>query len=96
MKNISQFQCKACRTRTTLRSGTVMESSKLSFLDWFRTMHLMTANKKSFSALEVQRQLCRKGYEPVKYMMQKIRVAMSDRDDKYMLTGTMEMDEVYF
>ena len=96
MKSISQFQCKVCRTRTTLRSGTVMESSKLSFMDWLLTMHLMTATKKGFSALEVQRQLGRKRYEPVWYMMQKIRVDMSDRDDKYVLSGTLEMDEGYF
>ena len=28
---IEQYQCKACKTRTTLRSGTVMQASKLSF-----------------------------------------------------------------
>jgi hypothetical protein len=56
-------------------------------------MHLMTATKKGFSALEVQRQLGRNRYEPVWYMMQKIRVAMSDRDDKDVLSGTLEMDE---
>lgn len=96
MKSIGQFQCKTCRTRTTLRSGTVMESSKLSFQDWFRTIQMMTATKKNFSALEVQRQLGRKRYEPVWYMMHKIQVAMSNRDKKYALTGTLELDEGFF
>lgn len=96
MKSIEQFQCKACRTRTTLRSGTVMESSNLSFRDWFQTMHLMTATKKGFSAKEIQRQLGFKRYEPVWYMMQKIRVSMAARDEQYELSGMVEMDEAFF
>jgi hypothetical protein len=48
MKTIEQFQCKGCRTRTTLRSGTVMASSNRSFSDWSIAMHLMTSTKKGF------------------------------------------------
>lgn len=96
MKTISQFQCKACRTRTTLRSGTVMESSNLPFRVWFQAIHMMTSTKKGFSALEVQRQIGRKRYEPVWYMMHKIRVAMSAREDRYELSGTSEIDEGFF
>jgi hypothetical protein len=96
MKTIEQFQCKDCRTRTTLRSGTVMESSNLSFSDWFIAMHLMTSTKKGISAKEMQRQLGFKRYEPVWFMMQKIRVAMSARDERYELSGFTEMDEGYF
>lgn len=96
MKTIEQFQCKECRTRTTLRSGTVMESSNLPFRDWFIAMHLMTATKKGISAKEMQRQLGFKRYEPVWFMMQKIRVAMGARDERYELSGFTEMDEGYF
>lgn len=96
MKTIEQFQCKACRTRTTLRSGTVMESSNLSYLDWFIAMHLMTSTKKGISAKEMQRQLGRKRYEPVWFMMHKIRVAMGARDERYELSGFTEMDEGFF
>ena len=53
MKSIEQFQCKECRTRTTLRSGTVMESSNLSFHEWFMAMHLMTATKKQSPVLVI-------------------------------------------
>jgi len=96
MKTIEQFQCKECRTRTTLRSGTVMESSNLPFRDWFIAMHLMTSTKKGISAKEMQRQLGRERYEPVWYMMQKIRVAMGARDERYELSGFTEMDEGFF
>jgi hypothetical protein len=96
MKSIRQFQCKQCGTRTTLRSGTVMESSNLPYRDWFLAFHLMTATKKGISAKEMQRQLGFKRYEPVWFMMQKIRVAMGARDERYELTGITEIDEGYF
>jgi len=96
MQTIEQFQCKECRTRTTLKSGTVMESSNISFRDWYIVMHLMTATKKGISAKEMQRQLGFKRYEPVWFMMQKIRVAMGARDEKHELSGFTEIDEGYF
>ncbi|MFW6218897.1 MAG: hypothetical protein ACOC3S_02140 [Bacteroidota bacterium] len=43
----------------------------------------MTSTKKSISALEMQRQLGHKFYEPVWYMMQKIRKSMGARDGQY-------------
>src|ERR1700755_1715807 len=52
-----QYQCKSCSFRTTLKSGTVMENSKLPFKHWFVAMHLMTSTKKTLSALELQRQI---------------------------------------
>ena len=59
------YQCKHCGKRTTLRSGTVMHGSQLSFRYWFIAIHLLTSTKKSFSALELQRQLGHTYYEPI-------------------------------
>jgi hypothetical protein len=56
----------------------------------------MTSTKKGLSAKEMQRQLGHKRYEPVWYMMHKIRVAWGHRDDRYKLTGFNEMDEGFF
>jgi hypothetical protein len=91
-----QYECKSCGFRTTLRSGTVMESSNLPYQYWMLAMGLLTATKKSFSALEIQRQLGHKRYEPIWAMLHKIRVSMGRRDDKYKLDGCMEIDEGYF
>ena len=33
IKSRWSYECKKCRSRTTLRSGTVMQNSNLSFLD---------------------------------------------------------------
>jgi len=38
IKNKWQWQCSQCRFRTTLRSGTLMQSSKLSFHKWYLCM----------------------------------------------------------
>lgn len=59
------YECKGCRFRTSLRSGTIMESSKLPFLVWYKTMFLMSCTKKGFSTNELQKQLGLKRYEPV-------------------------------
>ena len=96
LKTKEEFECKKCKSRTSLRSGTVMHSSKLPYLYWYATMHLMTSTKKGFSAKELQRQLGHNRYEPIWAMMHKIRVAMGERDERYQLTGTIELDEGFF
>lgn len=89
------YQCKACNVRISLRSGTIMQNSKLSFLTWYKTILLMTTIKKGFSSKEIQKQLGLKRYEPVWAMVHKLRNAMGQRDDRYTLEGMIEMDEGY-
>ena len=91
-----KWQCKRCGSRKSLRSGTVMESSNLPVREWYIAMHLLTSTKKSFSALELQRQLGRKRYEPVWYMLHKLRAAMGKRDNRYELKEFVELDEGFF
>jgi transposase-like protein/ribosomal protein S27E len=95
-KNDLKFQCKKCGSRLGLRSGTVMENSKLPFRYWIICIELMTLSKKSFSAMEMQRMLGHKRYEPIWAMMHKIRRVMSKRDEKYKLKGCIEFDEGFF
>lgn len=96
LKNKWSYQCKKCTYRTSLRMGTVMQSSKLPFLIWYKTMFLMSATKKGFSSKEIQKQLGLKRYEPVWAMVHKLRKAMGNRDAMYTLEGMIEMDEGYF
>lgn len=96
LQNKWSYQCKSCNSRTSLRSGTIMESSKLSFLIWYKTIFLLSTTKKGFSSKEIQRQLGLKRYEPVWAMVHKLRKAMGQREDRYTLEGMLEMDEGYF
>ncbi len=96
IKSVWSYECKKCHSRTSLRSGTIMQSSNLPFLVWYKTMFLLSATKKGFSSKEIQRQLGLKRYEPVWSMVHKLRKAMGKRDDRYTLEGMIEMDEGYF
>lgn len=96
IKSRWSYECKKCRSRTSLRSGTIMQSSNLPFLIWYKTMCLLSTTKKGFSSKEIQRQLNLKRYEPVWAMVHKLRKAMGQREDRYTLEGMIEMDEGYF
>ena len=76
-----QWQCKICRFRTTLRSGTVMQHAHLPFKKWYLCMALMSSTKKGVSAKEIQRQLGHKRYRTVWTMMQKIREGMGNQEN---------------
>jgi hypothetical protein len=91
-----QYQCKKCKYRTTLRSGTLLHGTQLPYYYWYFAIMLLTSTKKSFSALEVQRQLGHLYYEPIWYMLHKIRYAMGKRDDNYHLHNQIELDEGFF
>ncbi len=94
--NMEIWKCADCGSRTSLRSGTIMEKSHVPVRTWFMCIHLMTSTKKAFSALEMQRQLGMKRYEPVWFMMQKVRSSMGKRDKKYKLSGNIELDDAFF
>ncbi len=58
---------------------------------WFTTIHLLTSTKKTFPALEIQRQLGHKRYKPIWEMGHKIRSVMGQRDSRYKLSGVAEL-----
>ena len=73
-----------------------MENSNLSYRVWLWALYFMSLTKKGFSALEMQRLVRHKRYEPIWLSMQKIRISMGHRDAKYTLDGFIEMDEGFF
>jgi hypothetical protein len=95
LKSAWVYQCAVCNYRTSLKKGTMMENSKLKFRTWYAIMMLMTATKKGFSATEVQRQLGKKRYEPIWRAMHKLRSAMGQRDDRYILEDMIELDDAF-
>ena len=96
LKSKELYECKSCGFRMSLKSGTLLENSKLPYQYWFITIHLMTATKKSISALEMQAQLGHKYYEPIWAMMHKIRRVLSERDNTYKLDDNVELDEGFY
>ncbi|KAA6317877.1 hypothetical protein EZS27_032039 [termite gut metagenome] len=95
LKNKLSYECKHCGARQSLRSGTVMEHTKLPFLYWYIAMHFLTISKKSFSSSELQRQLGHKRYQPIWELANKLRDVMGKRDDIYSLSGQIELDNAF-
>ncbi len=92
----SRWRCMECKHAIGLKHGTVMENSNLNYRVWLWGLYFMSLTKKGFSALEMQRLIGHKRYEPIWLLMQKIRISMGNRDDKYSLDGFIEMDEGFF
>lgn len=95
LENKKSFQCSSCGFRTSIKSGTVIENSNLPIRMWLMAINFITETKKGFSAIELQRQLGLKRYEPVFRMYHKIRVVMGKRDDRYVLEDMVEYDEAF-
>lgn len=89
------FECRHCRRRSSLKSGTVMENSKLPLQVWMLAFTFISATKKGFSCLEFQRQLGLSRYETAFKLMHKIRAVMGRRDRLYLLKDMVEYDEGY-
>jgi len=80
----------------TAAKACVPENTNLPIRYWLMAIHLMSVTKKGFSALEMQRLTGHKRYEPVWYMLHKIRRIMGKRDAAHQLSGHIETDEGFF
>lgn len=87
-------QCKHCRRQTSVTAGTVMHRTHLPLTVWFWAIYLCATDKRGISAKGLARQL-ELSYESAWYLLVRIRRAMHDRDQNYLLEGIIEMDEAY-
>ncbi|PAM91551.1 hypothetical protein B4N84_27480 [Flavobacterium sp. IR1] len=90
-----KFQCKRCQNRISLRSGTVMQNSNLPIKYWMICIEIMTLSRKKISVLKLQYLLGHKRYEPIWLMVQKIKLVMRKRDEKYTLRAYSEFDSEF-
>lgn len=51
LQNKWNYQCKYGTARISLRSGTILESSKLSFMIWYKTIFLLSIKQSIWSNL---------------------------------------------
>lgn len=88
------YQCRACRHQTTLRAGTLFQSSKLPLRTWMLAIHLLTATKTNLAALELKRHLG-VNYKAAWRLKHKIMQAMSEREESRKLKGFVQIDDAY-
>lgn len=91
-----QFQCRACRFRTTLRSGTVLEGSKLPYAYFFIAVHLLMKHGNTLSIDEFQRQTGHKYYDPLWDFLRRIKNYIKENDQSTLLIDFVEVVNQYF
>ena len=91
---IKVFQCRSCKTQTTLTEGTIFHSTKLLLVTWFQAIYFVTQNKNNVSALELKRHLgvC---YRTAWRVKQKLMQVMYERERTTVLSGRVEVDDAY-
>jgi len=89
-------ECEVCRKQVRLRAGTLFRDSKLPILTWLRAIFFAMQDKRGISALQLMRQLSLRSYATAWGMLQKIREALRQRDERYMLQGVVELDGACF
>lgn len=90
------LQCRGCRHKVSLTSGTVMHATRQPLTTWFWAAYLVSTQTPGMSALQFQRQLGFSRYETAFQLLHKLRAGMvrPDRDmigDEY----PVEIDEAF-
>jgi transposase-like protein len=88
------FQCRACRTQTSLIVGTLFQSTHLPLTIWFLAIYLISQAKTGLSALALKRQLG-VSYPTAWLIQHKLMQAMLERDSAYTLAAGVQVDDAY-
>lgn len=90
------YQRKDCRSQVSLTARTIFHKTRMPLKTWFWLILLMSGNKHGGSMVQAQRLLEIGSYKTIWMMAHKIRTAMSRRDNRYKLSGLIELDEAFF
>lgn len=87
------FWCGECKSYFSVRTGTVMEESRLPLHKWLMAMYLMLVSRKGISSVQTAKMLkvCQK---TAWFLNHRIRAAMDHRPQG-VFTGEVEVDEAY-
>ena len=88
-----RWRCRGCGERYTVRTGTVMEESRIPLRHWCWAFWQLCSSKKGISAKQIQRQTGL-SYKSALFLLHRVRFAMLDMSG-VKLTGTVEADETY-
>jgi hypothetical protein len=89
------YQCTKCKKQHSLTAGTIFQDTHVSLQKWFWTIYLVSRDKRGFSALSLKNAI-QVSYPTAWLMLQKIRNAMANKDKKYILKGTVVIDDAFF
>mgnify|MGYP001047541166 FL=1 len=95
LRSRALLQCRRCRHQASLTAGTIFADTKLALTTWLLAMFLLTQQKNGISALELKRHLG-VSYPTAWRLKHKLLQVMKERDDQTLLSGVIEVDDVYW
>ena len=92
MKDSQYHQCKDCRKKFTVRTGTVFERSHIPLDKWLYAMYILQTARKGVSSLQLSKEL---GItqKATWFMLHRLREACNVEADR--IDGIVEVDETY-
>ena len=87
------FECNSCRYQFSVRSGTVLQDSKLPLSKWLLTVFIMVESRKGVSSNQLKR-MVGVSYKTAWHLSHRIRSAMG-QVPQIQLSGTVEADETW-
>ena len=94
MSKESRHHCNNCKTSYSVTVGTIFHHTHLPIQKWFLAVSLILNAKKGISARQLSRDL-HVNKDTAWRISMKIREAMSQKWQRDLLTGVVEMDETY-
>lgn len=87
------YRCYPCQLDFTVRTGTVMERSKVPLHKWLYSMYLLVTARKGISSMQLAKEI---GItqKSAWFVLQRLREACGNHLE--MLRGTIEIDESFF
>ena len=92
----SPFRCgtKGCYRRFSVKHGTFMEHSNITYWEWVYAIYLLSTNLKSVSSMKLHREIERT-QKTAWHLAHRVRHALGQKDN-WMFGGPVEVDESYF
>ena len=86
------YHCNDCKRSFTVKSGTVMERSKIGIRKWIYAMYLQSMARKGIPSIQLAKEIG-VTQKTAWFMLHRIRGACQSRDG--LLSGQVEVDETY-
>lgn len=89
------FWCPSCKQRFSVRTGTLMEESRLPLRKWAIAIYTHLTSLKGVSSMKLHRDIG-VTQKTAWFMLQRIRKAFESDDDDWPFSGPAEADETFF